>query len=487
GDKLTIAGAGVNPVQLQEMLFAMRADQLLAASLAGSIEGLRDVVAHSLTSTAAVRPTLLPTKALGDSALDVVYTPVTPCRLVETRGTFAAVYQGGGAFGSNEIRNYAIQGGNGACLTQLPAGLNPSAIQIQVFGIPTTAGSGDIEILPQGSSFGSTATMVYIGSIAFNTVSTNAKINLANNQIGVQVRGGGAHVAIDVVGYFKRPGNYGGTHVVTGLYATDGGGYGNTATGDHSTVSGGFGNVAGAFDATVAGGGGNNALGNNSAIGGGQLNSAPGANSTVIGGFSNTASGGNSTVAGGAFNVASGHGSFAAGSYAKANYDGCFVWGDESTTNEVRCDEQNRFVVRATHGIFMFAAGNTQATYTGVVLPPGAQAWIAASDRAGKENLRSISPQAVLRKVVAMPVATWNWKSQDATIRHMGPMAQDFRAAFGLGETERGISTIDADGVALAAIQGLHQLVQEKDARIVALEKVVGELKRAIDALTARQ
>src|SRR5205814_8660574 len=142
----------------------------------------------------------------GDSGDDVVYTPVTPCRLVETRGTFAAVYQGVGAFSPNEIRNYAIQGGNGVCLSQLPAGLNPSAVQLQVFGIPINSdASGDIEILPQGSTFGSTATEVYLGNVAFNTVSTTAKINLANNQIGVQVRGGGANVAIDVVGYFNAP------------------------------------------------------------------------------------------------------------------------------------------------------------------------------------------------------------------------------------------------------------------------------------------
>src|SRR5947208_3726302 len=97
GDKLAISGAQVTREQLREMLFAMRADQLLAASLAGSINGLRDVLATALIASTAQKPGLLQTKALGDSADDVVYTPVTPCRLVETRGTFAAVYQGGGA------------------------------------------------------------------------------------------------------------------------------------------------------------------------------------------------------------------------------------------------------------------------------------------------------------------------------------------------------------------------------------------------------
>ena len=169
------------------------------------------------SSTILAKPGLAQTKALGDSTGDVVYTPVTPCRLVETRGTFAAVYQGNGSaahtpvpFAPNQIRSYTVQGGNGVCLTQLPAGLNPSAVQLQVFGLPTTPASGDLEILPQGTSFGSTATMVYVGTIAFNTVSTATKVNLANHQISVQVRGGGAHLAIDVVGYFAAPTGSGG-------------------------------------------------------------------------------------------------------------------------------------------------------------------------------------------------------------------------------------------------------------------------------------
>ena len=68
----------------------------------------------------------------------------------------------------------------------------------------------------------------------------------------------------------------------------------------------------------------------------------------------------------------------------------------------------------------------------------------------------------MLRKLVMMPIATWNWKAQDARIRHMGPMAQDFSAAFGLGEDDKHISTVDADGVALAAIQGLNELIKEQ-------------------------
>jgi endosialidase-like protein len=456
----------VNREQLREMLFAMRADQLLAASLAGSLTGLRDVLAHSLTLATTAKPNLHQVKALGDSADDVVYTPVTPCRLVETRGTFAAVYQGGGAFAGGDIRNYTAQGGNGVCLTQLPAGLNPSALQLQVFGIPINSGaSGDIEILPQGSSFGSTATEVYVGNVAFNTVSTTAKINLANNQIGVQVRGGGANVAIDVVGYFKRPGNYGGSHTITGLYATDSGGFNNTGSGNYSTVGGGSLNVASGILSTVAGGEANKATAFQSTVGGGSANEANGAYATVVGGFSN---------------LANGVGSVAMGQNAQADYHGCFVFGDSSPSGPVQCNANDRVVMRAVGGIFMFAAGSTQATYTGVVLPPGAQAWIAASDRAGKDNLAAVDVRDVLRKTVAMPIATWNWKSQDASIRHMGPMAQDFHAAFGLGETPKGISTVDADGVALAAIQGLNAKVEEQASTIGEQQHEIAELRRMV-------
>ena len=84
------------------------------------------------------------------------------------------------------------------------------------------------------------------------------------------------------------------------------------------------------------------------------------------------------------------------------------------------------------------------------------------------------------------PIQSWNYKTQDPSIRHIGPMAQDFRAAFNMGEDERHISSVDADGVALAAIQGLHEVVKEKDAelaelrsRLEALESLVSDQSQA--------
>lgn len=82
-----------------------------------------------------------------------------------------------------------------------------------------------------------------------------------------------------------------------------------------------------------------------------------------------------------------------------------------------------------------------------------------------------------------MPIQRWNMKTQDPSIRHIGPMAQDFHAAFGLGESDRRINTVDADGVALAAIQGLNQKLEGKQARIEALEATVAELKEVVSML----
>ena len=108
--------------------------------------------------------------------------------------------------------------------------------------------------------------------------------------------------------------------------------------------------------------------------------------------------------------------------------------------------------------------------------------FVSASDRNLKENFQPVDARAVLDKVAALPLTEWNYK-QDPATRHVGPMAQDFHAAFGLGPDDKHIATVDADGVALAAIQGLNQKVEEQRAenaelksRLVALEKIIAHL-----------
>ena len=107
------------------------------------------------------------------------------------------------------------------------------------------------------------------------------------------------------------------------------------------------------------------------------------------------------------------------------------------------------------------------------------------SDRAVKTAIQSINPRSVLNKVLAMPITSWAYKT-DGNTRHIGPMAQDFHKAFGLGGSDKSIATVDADGVALAAIQGLHQIVKDKDAKIGALEKLNAAMQRKLAAIEKR-
>lgn len=98
--------------------------------------------------------------------------------------------------------------------------------------------------------------------------------------------------------------------------------------------------------------------------------------------------------------------------------------------------------------------------------------FITTSDRNAKENFNSISPAEVLAKVAELPISEWNFKT-DTQTTHIGPMAQDFYAAFGVGSDDKHIATVDADGVAFAAIQGLNQKLERENADLRArLEKL---------------
>jgi hypothetical protein len=111
-----------------------------------------------------------------------------------------------------------------------------------------------------------------------------------------------------------------------------------------------------------------------------------------------------------------------------------------------------------------------------------ATAFNPSSDRDRKENLEPVNPREVLDKVAAMPMASWNFKT-DPAIRHLGPMAQDFHAAFGLGTDDRHIATVDADGVALAAIQGLNQKLEEQRRELSVKSAEIQELRQALAEL----
>jgi uncharacterized coiled-coil protein SlyX len=101
------------------------------------------------------------------------------------------------------------------------------------------------------------------------------------------------------------------------------------------------------------------------------------------------------------------------------------------------------------------------------------------SDRNAKEQFKPVNAREVLAKVVGLPITEWQYKTQ-SDARHIGPMAQDFREAFALGRDEKHITSVDADGVALAAIQGLNEVVREQREAIEKLESRNRELEERL-------
>ena len=117
--------------------------------------------------------------------------------------------------------------------------------------------------------------------------------------------------------------------------------------------------------------------------------------------------------------------------------------------------------------------------------------WVNGSDRNSKEAFTAINPRAVLEKVSALPITEWKYKTEADGTEHIGPMAQDFHTAFGLnGTDDKHIATVDEEGVALAAIQGLNQKMEAetkaKDAEIQELKQSVAELKVLVEKLAAK-
>jgi hypothetical protein len=215
----------------------------------------------------------------------------------------------------------------------------------------------------------------------------------------------------------------------------------------------------------VGGGWQNEASGLGSTVGGGLANVASGEAATVAGGGQNTASGPRSTVVGGYFNEAEGAYSMAGGRFAQAVDDGAIVLAD-SSLSFFSSTAANEFSVRATGGTRIVSgidgSGNPNA---GVALAPGGGSWSSLSDEASKTAIEPVSGRSVLRALASVPISKWSYRAQGESIRHIGPMAQDFYRAFGVGESRRRISSVDADGVALAAIKGLQRKLRAERQR----------------------
>ena len=326
--------------------------------------------------------------------------------------------------------------------------------------------------------------------------------------------------------------------IASGLYSTVIG-YSNTASGNYSTAMGRSTTASGDSSTTLGQGaratglastamGYNTGASNSYATAMGHTTTASGLYSTAMGrgtiaanddttamGYGTTASGWDSTALG-TFSIASGHYSVAAGFYAQASHQGSFVWSDSSSTTRFASAGNNEFAVRAAGGVrlatpyLQISGGGGESAYIGgdgsggdveigsrnagimnigfwnsaafshmnvygLTFNPG-------SDRNLKQDFKPVDPLAILDKVVALPVTEWAYKA-DSQTRHLGPVAQDFMAAFNLGSSDKSIATVDADGVALSAIQGLNQKLEETRAGLRQRELENAELTRQLAEL----
>ena len=253
-----------------------------------------------------------------------------------------------------------------------------------------------------------------------------------------------------------------------------------------STVASGTYSVAAGFNASATGVA-SQAFGQNTDADGpysvafGNASTASGNASMAVG--TTAFASGESAIAIGLRATATGAGTVVLGSDATAATTGMFMFGDRSTTNDLTSAGQNEFLVRAAGGTVFYS---NAAMTTGVVLLSGTSTWqaVGVSDENRKTDFRDLDGEQVLGKLAALPVREWRYTTQDAAIRHVGPTAQDFRAAFGLGESDVRIGSVDADGIALAAVKALdartratnERLTRENDdlrARLARLEALL--------------
>ena len=169
------------------------------------IEATADLASalQAASAAAASADQALP-KVLGDTTDDLVYTPITPCRIVDTRGAGA-----GGAFAGRETRTYtyagsAAQGGT-ACV---PTTVTPDALAVNVTIQSTGLGessstTGFLSVIPQGGNPTATSWMNFTG----NQIEANAgvaTINQSNGEFSVfaQIP---TQVIVDVFGVLRPP------------------------------------------------------------------------------------------------------------------------------------------------------------------------------------------------------------------------------------------------------------------------------------------
>lgn len=135
-----------------------------------------------------------------------------------------------------------------------------------------------------------------------------------------------------------------------------------------------------------------------------------------------------------------------------------------------------------TDGVNLQAGGGIVLDTNGNTLTISAQPGT-VSDRSLKTDFAPVSAEKILARVVGLPISSWRYTNETASVRHVGPMAQDFRAAFGLGHDDKFIEFVDEEGVALTAIQGLNEKIQKQNAELEQKQAEITDLKQRLEKL----
>jgi hypothetical protein len=355
--------------------------------------------------------------------------------------------------------------------------------------VPAVSCSGGGNAVVAGLSNSNGGHWSFIGAGSSNSATAFSNGSQCSGGVNTAIVAGASNT---INGSVTNTANYsiigaGQSNTLTGQWAAIVSGSANKDNGDFGFVGGGSSNSVSGKYATVGGGQKNVASGKFGVVAGGNTNSASGSGAFVGSGGLNVASGSSATIPGGVLNVASGSGSFAAGEAANALHSGSFVWSDQNAPPVVKSTGPNQFIVRAAGGVTFYSSTN-QAS--GVKLAAGSGSWSSVSDRAVKTAIVPLDDAAILVKVSELPVSEWSYTAQGTGVRHVGPMAQDFYAAFGVGEDDRHITTIDEGGVALAAIKALNTelhsqrvVIARKDRQLALLEHEIAKLASAVTAL----
>jgi hypothetical protein len=408
-------------------------------------------------------------------------TVIGDLNLMETPGDpgSGSIYKNGGrlihSFGSDNL-GVGLGATNGSATGYSNIGVGGSALQKVSTGFSNTA-VGTSALWRNETGWGNTAcgdaslydnfaghanTAVGVSALFYNNIANyNTACGYQAGQGIYQSNTGSNNTAIGYQALFLLTTGGRNTALGSGALYSNAGGISNTGVGVGALQS----NLDGINNSAV----GENALGRSNH---GSLNTALGMYALDL----NT-SGSNNTAIGYAANVSSGtlNNASAIGSGAIVNASNCMVLGNSSAMRW-------GFGVNAAVG-HAIEVGTGALNGNGAYLTSGGT-WTNTSDRDVKEGIALVDGGAVLLKVSQLPIYRWNYKGEDPSHQHVGPMAQDFYAVFSLGDDDKHISTIDPAGVALAAIQALNEKLNQQVAENARTRTENENLRARIDDLS---